>query len=182
MECLRLLKAMPQPSILDIGTGTGCIALSIIHQHPKAQATATDISTEALAIAERNALRHGLNERIRFLQGAFFDAVPTGTKFNIIVSNPPYIAESELAELAIEIREHEPLLALRGGVDGLDFYRRLIADSSEFLTTGGYLVLEIGCTQETAVRGLFEQSGRFSSVSCLKDANKLPRVMTATLG
>ena len=109
MEALRLLKG--KPSVLDVGTGTGCIALTIAQQCPTATITATDVSIEALAVARRNAARHGLAERVRFLEGDLFAPV-VGETFDLIVSNPPYVSESEYSELAKDVKDFEPRVAL----------------------------------------------------------------------
>lgn len=178
MEALRLLKTANAPRVLDIGTGSGCIALSIAHRHQSAQVTAVDVSSDALAIAERNAKKHGLADRVRFLKSDLFDAL-AGEKFDLIASNPPYIAASEFAGLARDVRDFEPRLALDGGADGLAVYRRLIAQAPAYLGAGGYLLLEIGATQEEPVRQLLDATGSFSEVAVHSDGQKLPRVVQA---
>src|SRR5581483_5291352 len=112
-----------------LGTGSGCIAVSIAHQTKKqgTRVTATDISPDALDVARRNAERHEVADRITFLQGDLFAAVPAGSTFDLVVSNPPYVTPTELAALTPDVREHEPRLALDGGPDGLAFYRRIAA-------------------------------------------------------
>ena len=178
-EGLRIIKEQATPRILDIGTGSGCIAISIVHQHKTVQATAVDVSPEALAVAQRNAARHNIAERIRFLESDLFSAIPGGERFNLILSNPPYIADHEFAGLAVDVREHEPRLALDGGTDGLSVYRRLIAAAPDYLEPGGTLLLEIGATQEIAVSGLLETQGDFESIRTLKDRAGHPRVLAA---
>ena len=180
-EGLRIIKEQATPRILDIGTGSGCIAISIVHQHKTVQATAVDVSPEALAVAQRNAARHNIAERIRFLESDLFSAIPGGERFNLILSNPPYIADHEFAGLAVDVREHEPRLALDGGTDGLSVYRRLIAAAPDYLEPGGTLLLEIGATQEIAVSGLLETQGDFESIRTLKDRAGHPRVLAAKL-
>jgi release factor glutamine methyltransferase len=177
MECLRLLKGKDAPRVLDVGAGSGCIALSIAHQHKTASVTGVDISPEALEVARHNAAKHGL-QRVRFLAGDLFEPV-RGETFDVIVSNPPYIAANEWAGLAKEVRDFEPKLALDGGPDGLDVYRRLIPESLSYLMTGGHLALEIGATQESAVRELIDSANGFDAIATRLDGQKLPRVVEA---
>src|SRR5262245_21557602 len=122
-EALNFLKSREAPRVLDVGTGSGCIAIAIAHRHMSAQITATDISAEALEIARRNAARHNLAERIRFVQGDLLE--PLGNEsFDVIVSNPPYVAGEEYAALAAHVRNFEPRLALDGGPDGFAVFDR----------------------------------------------------------
>ncbi|HEY3790126.1 MAG TPA: peptide chain release factor N(5)-glutamine methyltransferase, partial [Urbifossiella sp.] len=138
-EALKLLKPLAAPRILDLCTGSGCIAVSIAHQKTDAKLTATDVSPDAIDLAKRNAAKHGVADRIHFQQGDLFAALAVGSPFDAIVSNPPYVTPGELAALAIDVREHEPRLALDGGPDGLAFYRRIAADVEQFLKPGGFL-------------------------------------------
>ncbi len=179
VETLLLMKEHSSPRILDIGTGSGCIAISIAHQNKFAQVTAIDVSEEALTVAIRNAARNSLAERIRFLESDLFAAIAEGECFDVVVSNPPYIAEPEFAGLSVDVREHEPKLALDGGPDGLRIYRRLIADAPRFLKPGGTLLLEIGWKQEAQVRELLEGQGSFESIQTFKDNAGHPRVIKA---
>jgi release factor glutamine methyltransferase len=179
VETLRLIKEHPSPRILDIGTGSGCIAISVVHQNRIAQLTALDISKDALDAAIRNAKRHNLADRIRFLESDLFAAIPQGQTFDVIVSNPPYIAQCEFPSLSADVRDHEPRLALDGGPDGLRIYRRLIADAPKFLAAAGTLLMEIGWQQEPAVRELIEAQGSFETIRTIKDHAGHPRVITA---
>ncbi len=178
VEVLRRIKDKEAPRVLDIGTGSGCIALSVAHQHKTAKITAIDVSAEALSMARKNAAKHGLSERVRFLESDLFAAL-SDEKFDVIVSNPPYISAAELPTLAKEVRDFEPRLALDGGPDGLAIYRRLIAEAPAHLEAGGYLLLEIGSTQEKPVRDLIEAQGTFEAVGVHLDGQKLPRVVEA---
>jgi release factor glutamine methyltransferase len=178
MECLRALKMKESPRVLDVGTGSGCIALSIAQQHATARLTATDISGEALNVARANAAKHGLSERIRFIEGDLLSPVE-GERFDAIASNPPYVSENEMASLAKDVRDFEPHLALAGGADGMALYRRLIAAVPRNLEDGGYIILEIGATQERAVRELIENQQCFESIATRLDSQKLPRVVSA---
>jgi release factor glutamine methyltransferase len=180
MEALRRLKGMESPRVLDIGTGTGCIALSIARHRPTVRLTATDMSAPALTMARRNAERLGVADRVRFLEGDLFAPLAAET-FDLIVSNPPYVAAAEFAGLPREVRDYEPRLALDGGGDGLDVYRRLIAETPKHLVAAGYLLLEIGATQERAVRELIERQRNFASIVTHLDGQKLPRAIEAQL-
>lgn len=175
-ETLARIKPLGAPRVLDIGTGSGCIALALAHQHKTAVIVASDISAEALEIARRNAVRHGLAQRVRFVEGDLLASL-AGEQFDVIVSNPPYIATGELADLAPEVRDFEPRLALDGGADGFAIYDRLIPSSAAQLAPGGTLLLEIGHTQETGVRQRLEAAGLMVGPT-VRDAQRLPRVVS----
>ncbi len=181
---LRLLSQSairnPQSAILDIGTGSGCIAIVLAKELPQAEVWATDVSADALAVAGENARHHGVAERIRFLQGDLFS--PLAGKedgFDLIVANPPYIARPELAALQPEVRDWEPLAALDGGPDGLDFYRRLLHEGPTYLRTGGWLVMEIGHGQGTAVLRLARERRDLADCRCVSDYAAGERVVIA---
>lgn len=176
MEALRRLKPLESPRVLDLGTGSGAIAVAIARQHKTARITAVDVSSPALAVAIGNAQRHGVADRITFLEGDLFAPV-AGQTFDLIVSNPPYIADAEFTSLDVGVREFEPRAALAGGPDGLDFYRRIAADVQTYLCPGGAILVEIGATQEAAVRDLF--AARLDSDTSFKDSAGRPRVVTA---
>ncbi len=143
-------------TVLDFGTGSGCLAIAIAVQAIGAELHAVDISEAALEVARRNAERHQVAARIQFHGGDGFDALPAGLRFDLIVSNPPYIARDEIAVLLPEVRDHDPRLALDGGTDGLDFYRRLAIEGPTRLNGGGRLMVELGDSQDAAARALFE--------------------------
>lgn len=140
------------PAVLDFGTGSGCLAIVIAARCPEARVDAVDISEAALAIARQNAARHGLAERIRFLAGDGFEVVPAGAAYDVIVANPPYIPTGELAGLQPEVRDYDPRLALDGGADGLDFYRRLAAAAGGWMRPGGRWLMEVGDGQAGMLR------------------------------
>ncbi len=164
---------------LDFGTGTGCVAIALA-KHSTATIDALDLSEDALALAKRNAERHQLAGRIAFHHGDGFGALPPepGPRFDLIVSNPPYIAAGEIAGLDPEVRDHDPRLALDGGADGLDFYRRLASGAGEHLRTGGRLMVELGDDQEAAVQTLFEASG-WTVEAIEKDYSGRTRILIA---
>ena len=153
-QCLTTLNSQPSTA-LDFGTGSGCLAIALAAKCPVAQVTALDISPDALAVARQNAAANKVADRVQFLQGDGFAALPEKTHFDLIVSNPPYIASAEIATLDPEVRDHDPRLALDGGVDGLDFYRQLAAEAAAFLKPGGKLMLEFGDGQADALQKIF---------------------------
>ncbi len=152
---LAELKA-PQPAVLDLCTGSGCIAIAIAAKCPDAKVTATDISPEALALARENAGRNQMAERIEFVLSDAFTGIEAGRTFDLIASNPPYIASAEIATLEPEVRDFDPRLALDGGADGLDFYRRLAREAKPFLKAEGKLMLEFGDGQAPELKKVFE--------------------------
>jgi release factor glutamine methyltransferase len=146
-----------QPSTaLDFGTGTGCIAIALAAKCPNAKIVALDISADAIALAKENATRNNFTERIEFLQGDGFVALPKNSQFDLIISNPPYIPTAEIETLEPEVKFFDPRRALDGGADGLDFYRTLAAESKPFLKSNGKIMLEFGDGQAKAVRKIFE--------------------------
>lgn len=167
-----------KPTALDFGTGSGCIAIALAINCPAAQITALDISPDALAIAKQNAANHKVGEQIRFHQGDGFAALnspfggpitrvpnqsedsailpPRSACFDLIASNPPYIASAEISTLQAEVRDFDPRAALDGGTDGLDYYRRLAREAADFLKPGGKMMLEFGIGQVDSLRQIFE--------------------------
>ena len=162
--------------ILDLCTGSGCIALSILNFTNDTKAVCTDISKEALLVAEKNADKLGLSDRTRF---AYTDLFPDEEKFDLIVSNPPYIASDVIENLAPEVKDFEPRLALDGDKDGLSFYRRIVDNAPAYLYSSGYLVMEIGYDQADDVRSLLERNGRYHEIEVVKDFSGNDRVIKA---
>ena len=145
-------------SILDVGTGSGCIAVSLAKNLPDVPIFACDVSEAALEVARRNAERHGVLERIGFRLGDLFEPWEPDRRFDMIVSNPPYIAESEAASLPTNVRDFEPHGALFAGADGLDVLRRLAAEAPGHLAPGGHLLTEVAYNQSAAVRSLLDET------------------------
>ncbi len=166
------------PQVLDFGTGSGCLAIAVGCQVPSARIHALDISEAALEVARENAFRHQLVERIEFLAGDGFAALPGGLTFDLVVSNPPYIPSDEIAQLEPEVREHDPRVALDGGPDGLGYYRRLAVETPAFLRQKGCLMLEFGDGQETAIGEILSQSGWIIE-AIEKDYTQRPRILIA---
>ena len=145
------------PLICDVGTGSGCVAIALLRERSKAHAIAVDISEAALLVAARNAVRHSVSERITFEVSDCFSALnKSKVRFDLVVSNPPYVADKDLSGLQREVREHEPRVALTPGDDGLSVIRRLLADAPLFLIDNGHLVMEIGFDQRAAVERLID--------------------------
>lgn len=165
-------------TVLDIGTGSGCIAISLKKRLPNPAVTATDISEAALAVAARNAEK--LAAEIEFLEGNLFAPV-AGQRFDLIVSNPPYIPEKDISSLEQEVRDYDPRAALDGGSDGLDIYRLLIPESVKYLNPGGWLLVEIGIEQANEVLGLFKRTGCFAEPVIALDYGGIERVIGAQI-
>jgi release factor glutamine methyltransferase len=165
------------PRILDVGTGSGAIAISLAMQIPNAAITAVDISEPALSIARENAARNQVADHIRFLHGDLLASV-AGERFEIIVSNPPYVPNTDRALIAVEVREHEPHIALFGGHDGLEIYRRLIPAAYATLIPGGFLAFEFGFSQQPDIESLLTSAG-FHNIQFIHDLQGIPRVASA---
>ena len=170
---LNRLQPVDKPSILDLGTGSGAIIISLLHNLPEAAGTAVDISEGALSVTRQNAARHKAAERLTLLKGDLFEPV-TGV-FDAILSNPPYIPDAEIAGLQPEVRR-EPVGALAGGKDGLDFYRRIVATASGYVKTGGFLALEVGIGQAQDVAALAHNTP-FTVEEIIKDYGGVDRVV-----
>lgn len=176
-KALAFAPLFRTPRILDVGTGSGAIAIALAHEWPDAMVTATDLSASALEMAHRNAEHAGLNERIRFLQGDLLGPV-AGEQFDLIVSNPPYVSEHDRTTLDVEVRNYEPAQALFAGNDGLTIYRRLIPEAFKALTAGGILLLEIGHSQRETIQALLANCG-FAEIEFFLDLQGIPRVAKA---
>jgi release factor glutamine methyltransferase len=174
---LSAAKALDTPVIADVGTGSGAIAVALAVNLPGARIVATDISEPALAIARENARAQGVEDAIRFVHTAFLDGVDE--TFDWVVSNPPYIAESDRATLSPDVAHYEPDEALFSGPDGLDAIRVLIPRAAERVRPGGGVALEIGAGQGAAVRDLFESGGHFEAVDVTHDYQGIERVVAA---
>ncbi|HOJ11234.1 MAG TPA: peptide chain release factor N(5)-glutamine methyltransferase [Clostridiales bacterium] len=162
-------------NILDIGTGSGCIAVSLAHYVKNCGITAVDISEEALNTARLNAVKNGVEDRINFILSDLFNEV-AGNLYDVIVSNPPYIAKKEIETLQVEVREHEPIIALDGGVDGFDFYTRITEEAPLFLKVGGILAVEVGYNQAGRVADLMRVCN-FRKIEIIKDLDGIDRVV-----
>ena len=164
--------------ILDLCTGSGCIALSLLNYTNETHAVCTDISKAALNVAKENADSLGLGDRAEFIETDLFPDKTIG-KFDVIVSNPPYIATEVIKTLAPEVKDYEPNLALDGSKDGLEFYRRIVNGAGEYLFSSGYLIMEIGYDQAEAVKALLTENGKYHDIEVIKDYAGNDRVVRA---
>ena len=171
---LKCQKNFKNCTILDLGTGSGAIAVAIA-KNCDAKVTAIDVSKVALSVAEQNAKKNDV--RIEFLHSNLFQDLKRKRKFDIIVSNPPYIPSSEIEKLDKNVRECDPLVALDGGEDGLDFYREIISKLGKRLNSGGYVFFEVGKGQASEVKKLLKESG-FEEIKTTKDYNKIERIVS----
>ena len=176
---LEMLGKSPPKTILDLGTGTGALALALLSVFPQATVIATDISGGALEVAMKNAKNYGFSERFSVLKSNWFENV--GGKFDLIVSNPPYIRSSVIPELDIEVRNHDPILALDGGQDGLDSYRIIAGEAKNHLHKNGLVIVEIGFDQAEDVTNLFKSRG-FIKFSLKHDLGGRDRVLAFSVG
>ncbi len=163
--------------ILDIGTGSGAITISLAYYLKTAKVESVDISAEATKVAIGNAEKNGVSDRVSFLSGDVFEPVAVGTLYDVIVSNPPYIPSDDIDDLQIEVAVHEPRLALDGGLDGYDFYRRIINEAPAYLNEKGILAFETGHDQARTISTLMEQSGSYEKLAIYKDLNGIERVV-----
>ncbi|HEV7861027.1 MAG TPA: peptide chain release factor N(5)-glutamine methyltransferase [Pyrinomonadaceae bacterium] len=163
--------------VCDVGTGSGCIPVAVLHERGNVRAVGLDISPAALSVAARNAARHDVLERLSLIASDCFDALDERhARFDLIVSNPPYVAAAALEGLQREVRDHEPRVALTPGPDGLTIIRRLLTDSTRFLKRGGHLLIEIGYDQHEAVHQLIDtQAWQLQNIH--KDLQGIPRTV-----
>ncbi len=165
--------------VLDLGTGSGCLVLTLLNAIPGAVGVATDISPDALAMASANAERTDLADRVQFLEGVWFEALDeTSDPFDVIVGNPPYIPTGDLADLEPEVREYEPHVALDGGTDGLDAYRAILAQAVRYVRPSGLIAVEVGIGQAASVSALMHESG-MTDVQVTNDLGGIGRVVSA---
>ncbi len=164
-------------SIADIGTGSGCLAVALAVERPRATIVATDLSPDALDVARKNAARYGVDGRIRFVQTDLLRDVETS--FDLIVSNPPYVPESERAALQPEVRDHEPPMALFAADAGLSVIKRLVGEAAERLRPCGFLIFEFGFGQSDAVQDLLSGHAAFRDIELMSDLQGIPRTAIA---
>ncbi len=170
-----VLRETKNPALLDIGCGSGAIALALLSKAKNANAVLIDVSSEALEIARANARELNLEKRAEFILSDLFTNLPRERKFDLIVSNPPYLTDEDMSTLQPEVA-HEPRMALNGGVDGLDFYRRIINSAADHLKPGGFLGFELGAGQVKAVNGMLEKTG-YADLRVYKDHQDMERVV-----
>jgi len=180
VETALKLLTNAEALICDVGTGSGCVAVTLLHERTNASGVAIDVSPAAIEVARRNAAKHNVSARLEFLVSDCFAEVKPDALFDVIVSNPPYIPAGDLEGLQKEVRDHEPHLALEAGADGLSIVRRLLTDAGAFLKTGGHLLFEIGFDQSEAVQALtasMVDSGSWRLLDIYPDLQGIPRTV-----
>jgi release factor glutamine methyltransferase len=177
---VEFLRAQEKPRFCEVGLGSGCIAVSILHEVPAARAVGLDISPATLAVAARNAERHGVGERLEIRESDVFSALSGAERFALIASNPPYVPARHFAGLQEEVRDFEPRVALTDGGDGLSIVRKIVQAAPSHLESGGLLLLEIGFDQADAVRQMFDLA-LWADVALRPDLQGIPRLVRAVL-
>jgi release factor glutamine methyltransferase len=180
LELLERIRGLDNPKVLDVGTGSGCIAISAAVNAPAAHVTAIDISPKAIEVARENAEMHKVLDRVRFLEGDLFTPLPKGETFHAIASNPPYVRSDEEAVLQADVCKHEPHLALFAGPEGLEVIRRLVHEAPHWLEPGGLLLFEFSPGQAESVEKLLAAEGSYQDTRLVKDLTNRLRVAVAT--
>ena len=176
-QAVKVLRPIADPSFCEIGIGSGCISISILHELSSATAVAVDVSSAALVVTRRNADRLGVSDRLTLIESDIFEALGN-TTFDAVVSNPPYVPARDFTGLQAEVRDFEPHFALTDGADGLSIIRRIVADSPRFLRRGGYLLVEIGFDQSEKVAAMFDND-IWNTPDLLPDLQGIPRLVSA---
>ena len=176
-ETLKIAQEFDNPKILDIGTGTGCIPITLVLENGSISADSVDISLEAIETAEKNALLHNIYEKVKFTQSNIFENVTD--KYNIIVSNPPYIPLKDKESLQIEVRDYDPPSALfTSDEHGVEFYKKIVQSAKEYLLAGGFLLFELGVNQYLIVEKLLKDND-FKDIKVVQDYNSIERIIVA---
>lgn len=179
---LKMLSGTTIPVVVDLCTGSGCIAISLAKELPKARIFATDRSDRAVHIAQENARQNGVADRIRFLEGDLFgtlEEMDLRGRIDCVVTNPPYVRSGDLAALQPEVRNFEPEMALVAGPEGIEIAERIILQAPEYLKPGGSLIMEMGIGQTEALRKIVEETHMFGPIGIVKDLAGIERVITA---
>ncbi len=179
LECLRLARGMAAPKILDLGVGSGNLSVALAYHLKTAQVVAVDISAGALAVAGRNAARHGVDGRIQFREGDLFGPLKPEEQFDFVISNPPYIPSSDVETLEAGVSRFEPKQALDGGASGFAVFDRIVAGAPVVLTPGGSLIMEIGAPQHEEARRKIAANPSFELFETIYDGSRHPRVLRA---
>lgn len=177
---IELLSDTPNARICEVGVGSGCIIVSLLHEMPEASGVALDISEAAIGVAQQNALSTGVLERLEFRRSDVFSALLEDERFDLIASNPPYVPAADVSGLQPEVREFEPLVALTDGSSGLSIIERIVRQSTSRLKPGGHLLLEIGFSQSAAVLRMFDP-GIWDHFEAFPDLQGIPRMIRASL-
>lgn len=181
-ECISYLKKIGKSKFIDIGTGSGAITVSLAKLVDDTEGTSLDISETALEVGKKNAKLQEVDQKILFLKSDVFSAIEKDESYmesiDLVVSNPPYIPKEVIEGLQVEVRDFEPRLALDGGIDGLDFYRKIVIEGVKFLKKGGLMAFEVGHDQAEEVKNLMERSSVFTDIKIIKDLSGISRVVT----
>lgn len=177
VEALPLARRQASPRILDLCTGSGCIAVTLARHLPEALVTAVDLNPLAVETARRNAIRHGVEGRLTVFEGDLFGPLSVDAPFDLLVSNPPYVTDGEMPDLPPDVRDHEPRLALAAGPDGLDVVRRIVAELDHWLAPSAAVLLEIAPEQAASTRSLLQETGLFSTVDVIRDMDRNDRIV-----
>lgn len=173
---LEFAKKDDELQLLDLGVGSGCLVISLLLLFKNSTAIGVDISNLALEVAAKNALKNQVAPRLNLQKSDLFSALNAGQKFDIIISNPPYIPTHQIADLQIEVRDFEPILALDGGVDGMDFYRKIAKEAAQFLKNNGLVFLEIGINQKAEIVEIFQENN-FDLIAAKDDLSGIARAL-----
>jgi release factor glutamine methyltransferase len=176
---LELISSEVRARVADVGTGSGCLAVTIACERPLARVFAVDVSNDAIDVAQRNVVRHGVNDDVTVGLGDLLPDYLADALFDLVVSNPPYVPEGERATLQPEVRDYEPAQALFAGPDGLSVIRRLVPAAAQHLKPGGYLIFEIGIGQDAAVRELISATPGLRMIGLRNDLQGIPRTVVA---
>ena len=180
METLQLIKAIPNPQVLELGVGSGCISTAIAVNHKTVRITGVEIYQPTLDVAQRNTKRHHVEGRIDLRLGDLFSPLKPGEQFDVLVSNPPYIPSADIETLAPSVRQHEPHRALDGGADGLDLIRKIASEGVAFVRPGGGILIEFTPEQAASIQALFSQPGSgWEDAVIVPDLGQQPRVLRA---
>lgn len=178
-RALQVVSADDEGRLLDLCTGSGCIGITLAAERPRLRVDLTDVSSEALAVARRNAERNEIVDGIAFYEGDLFAALPERVEYRLIVANPPYIAVDDASAIEPDVAAHEPHLALFAGGDGLDIVRRIVKDAASWLADDGVLLMEIGAGQSEAVIDLLKHANAYKDLALYKDLAGIDRVVEA---
>ena len=181
LEAIEIINTLPSPKILEIGTGSGCIAVAITNRCPNATVVAVDISERAIDVAKRNAASHGVSDRIEFRHGDMLGPIAPDERFDMLLSNPPYVCSHEIAELAPDVRDHEPHGALDGGTDGLDFVRTIVTRGPNVLNPGAVMLIEVDPEQTSPVCEGSQKLDEIASCQAIQDLSGHPRIIKLQL-
>lgn len=172
-------NGIKSPAVLDLGTGSGAVGISVAFYYPGARVWATDISEKALEVAKMNAENIGVYSFVNWCQGDLFNAIPVGLKFDVVLSNPPYVSSEELEDIDKTVRDFEPEVALVAPDENIGFHKRIINEAPDFMNKGAFLGMEMGLGQEEVLQSLLKEAGCYGNINLIKDLSGIYRIITA---